>query len=226
MNCEICGKQISGTFKIHASCAVRLEKLKNTCPFSKARFSKNLNRSMKRQFSVESGIAKKDISHEIKSALLLFKGREALGVSGSACVDLSGFKTANILLNLRGTGAALSPKNNVKITILHGDTSTGATGAVASEYLSGATSLNGVVKNFSTAPTGAAKDSRIGYTGGKRYIRVRYDASGSASAATGANGIRMVTTVVKANSPKDLFQENIIFIEKEKAEKINNMFST
>lgn len=139
----------------------------------------------------------RDLHSNIKAETLLMKGRTALGVTGSATSDLLGYNGAEILIGVRGSGATLGAAKNIKITLLHGDTSTAATAAVASADVIGVTPSSGVVKTYSAAPTGSARDFRIGYIGGKRHIRVRYTASGAATAATGANGIQFTVTVIK-----------------------------
>ena len=143
----------------------------------------------------------RDIHSNIASSLLLLKGRSALGVSGSANADLAGYDAAEILIGIKGTGATLGAAKNIKISILHGDTSTAATGAVATADLIGATATAGVILNInsSAAATGASGSTRIGYIGGKRHLKVKYVASGAATAATGANGIQLTVTVIKGN---------------------------
>ena len=139
----------------------------------------------------------RDLHSNIKAETILMKSRVAFGVTGSATSDLLGYDGAEILIGVRGSGATLGAAKNIKITLLHGDTSTAATGAVASTDVIGVTTVSGVVKTYNAAPTGSARDFRVGYIGGKRYIRVRHTASGVATAATGANGIQMTVTVVK-----------------------------
>jgi hypothetical protein len=139
----------------------------------------------------------RDLHSNIKAETILMKGRAALSLSGSATSDLLGYNGAEILVGIRGTGATLGAAKPVKIYLLHGDTSTAATGAVATADVIGVTPVAGLVKTYAAAPTGAARDFRVGYIGGKRHIRVRYTATGVATAATGANGIQMTVTVVK-----------------------------
>ena len=138
-----------------------------------------------------------DMHSNIKAETVLFKMRTALGQTGSGYVDLQGYNGAEVLIGVRGTGATLGAAKNIKISLLHGDTSTAATAAIASTDVIGVTPSSGVVKNYTAAPTGSARDFRVGYIGGKRYLRVKYTASGAATAATGANGIQFCVTVVK-----------------------------
>jgi hypothetical protein len=138
-----------------------------------------------------------ELHSNMKAETILMKGRTALSVTGSATSDLLGYNGAEILIGVRGSGATLGAAKNIKITLLHGDTSTAATAAVAAADVIGVTPVSGVVKTYNAAPTGSARDFRVGYKGGKRHIRVRYTASGVATAATGANGIQFTVTVVK-----------------------------
>jgi len=144
----------------------------------------------------------RDIHSSIKGNLLLMKGaRTALGVSGSAYVDLAGYDAAEILLGFAGSGATYKAAAALKFSVLHGDTSTAATGAVSTTDLIGGTSTSGVVLNINTVAlataAAAAGCKRIGYIGGKRYLRVRYTATGVATAATGGDALRFVVMVVK-----------------------------
>lgn len=139
----------------------------------------------------------RDLHSNIKGETILMKGRAALSLTGSATSDLLGYNGAEILIGVRGSGATLGAAKNVKITLLHGDTSTAATAAVAAADVIGVTPVLGVIKTYTAAPTGAARDFRVGYIGGKRHIRVKYTATGVATAATGANGIQFTVTVVK-----------------------------
>jgi hypothetical protein len=139
----------------------------------------------------------RDLHSNMKAETILFKMRTALGVTGSGYSDLLGYDGAEVLIGVRGSGATLGAAKNVKFTLLHGETSTTATAAVASTDVVGVTPSSGVVKTYSAAPTGSARDFRVGYIGGKRYLRVKYTASGVATAATGANGIQFAVTVVK-----------------------------
>lgn len=144
----------------------------------------------------------RDLHSNLKASLLLLKGaRTALGISGSQYVDLQGYNGAEILLGFQGTGSTYKAAAALKFTVLHGDTSTAATGAVATADLIGGTSASGVVLNINTAAlataAAAAGCKRIGYIGGKRYLRVRYTATGVATAATGAGALRFTCVVVK-----------------------------
>lgn len=139
----------------------------------------------------------RDLHSNIIAETILFKMRTALGQTGSGYVDLQGYNGAEVHIGVRGSGATLGAAKNVKISLLHGDTSTAATAAVASTDVIGVTPSSGVVKNYIAAPTGSARDFRVGYIGGKRYLRVKYTASGAATAATGANGIQFCVSVIK-----------------------------
>ena len=144
----------------------------------------------------------RDMYSNIAASLLILRGREVLLSSGSAVADLAGYDAATILIGVGGSGTTLAAASNVRIFIYHGNDSTGAaTGAVVTADLIGATSTSGRVMNL-TSPTvaqAAAGITRVGYIGGKRYVRVKYFASGSATgaAATGAASVQLCVSVVK-----------------------------
>ena len=143
----------------------------------------------------------RDIHSNIKADLLFIKGRTALGVSGSTCVDLQGYEGAEVVLGFKGSGATYVAANCLKFTILHGDTSTSATGVVGTDDLIGNGHTSGVILNLNTEAKATAQVAlgceRWGYKGGKRYLRVRYTASGTATSATGANTVQFSGVVIK-----------------------------
>lgn len=141
----------------------------------------------------------RDMTSNIAASLLILRGREKLTESGSATADLAGYDSATILLGIGGSGTTLAAASNVRIFIYHGDTSTTATAAVATADLVATTSTSGRVMNLTT-PTlaqAAAGITQVGYIGGKRHIRVRWYASGSATGATGAESVQLGVFVVK-----------------------------
>lgn len=139
-----------------------------------------------------------DLHSNITADGLNAKGPTRLGASGSVVADLQGFAAAEVLIQLSGTGATFSAANLVRLSILHGDTSTAATAACsASDLITSITPVAGVVKTYNTKTAAAPGLTRIGYRGGRRYLRVRYAASGTATGATGMTGTRIAVAVVK-----------------------------
>ena len=85
-------------------------------------------------------------------------------------VDLQGYESAVIAVNLGVNGDTLDATNYVKVTVQHGDTTTTYTTVTAPDVL-GATPASGVV----VTDDGAADDDAtylVGYIGGKRYVKV------------------------------------------------------
>lgn len=142
-----------------------------------------------------------ELHSNVKANLLFIKGRSALGVSGSTAVDLQGYNGAEIVLGFKGSGATYVAASALKFTVLHGNTSTAATGAVGATDLIGGGHTSGVILNINTEAiaTGAVAlgCERWGYKGGKRYLRVRYNASGAATSATGINTVQFTGVVIK-----------------------------
>lgn len=139
-----------------------------------------------------------DLHSQITADTLNLKGPTRLGASGSVVADLRGYSAAEILIAVAGTGATFSAANLVRISLLHGDTSTAATGAcAAADLITSIPPVAGVVKTYNTKTAAAAGLTKIGYIGGKRYLRVRYAASGTATGATGMTGTRISVAVIK-----------------------------
>jgi len=142
----------------------------------------------------------RDMKSNIAASLLILKGREKLTASGSGYADLAGYDAATILIGIGGTGSTVGAASNVKFYVYHSDTATSAgTAAVAAADIIGVTPTSGLVLSLATptACAAAAGITRVGYVGGKRYIRIMYAASGAATGATGAETVKVMVSVVK-----------------------------
>jgi len=144
----------------------------------------------------------RDLYNNLASDLRNVKGPVRAGASGSVVADLRGYDSAVAFIKLEGTGATFAAANLIRFSLLHGDTSTTATGAVGTADVSGVTPVAGVVKTLNTSTAAAAGTTKIHYDGGKRYLRLRWVASGSASGATGFTGTRANVGILKGNPEK------------------------
>jgi hypothetical protein len=117
-----------------------------------------------------------------------------------AAIDLAGFNAAAILIAVGAGGIAFDATNKIEFVLKHGDTDIVADhAAVAQNDVVGAiVATGGIVKSL-TAAHASADVTKLSYVGGKRYISVLADFSG-----THGTGTPICVAVVKghpANAP-------------------------
>lgn len=100
-----------------------------------------------------------------------------------AAIDLAGFDSAVLAISVGVGGITFSGTNKIEFVITHSDDGTTYT-AVTDADLRGVTGTsNGIVKSLIAAHA-AADVTRIGYIGGKRYLKVLADFSGTHGTGT------------------------------------------
>lgn len=108
-------------------------------------------------------------------------GAAALSADNTpAAIDLQGYNAAEILLAIGIGGITFSGANKIEFKLSHGDTATvGQHTPVAEGDMLGVTvGEDGIIKALTTAHAAAAV-YRFGYKGGKRYISLLADFSGT-----------------------------------------------
>lgn len=111
-----------------------------------------------------------------------------------AAVDLAGFNSALILLEVGAGGITFSGSNKIEFVLTHSDDNASYDNVTDAD-LTGVTGVtNGVVKSL-TAAHATADVTRIGYKGGKRYLKLLADFSG-----THGSGTPISAVVVKGGS--------------------------
>ena len=143
-----------------------------------------------------------DLHSNINAVGLNAKGPVRFGVTGSVVADLRGFSAAEVMVGVEGTGASFSAANLVRVALFHGDTPTAATAACSANDLIGvATAPDGVILTLNTSTAAAPQVLKVGYKGGRRYLRVRHTASGTASGTvTGFTQTRLNYTVIRGRA--------------------------
>lgn len=113
---------------------------------------------------------------------------DATGVT----VDLAGFESATVVANVGVEGITLSTTDKIELVLQHSDDDSTWTAVAQSEVVEGTVS-SGV---FFTADGNAdiPAVATIGYIGGKRYVRVNADFSG-----THGTGTPMGAVIVKGH---------------------------
>ena len=100
------------------------------------------------------------------------------------CVDLQGFESATIVIDMGAEGITLSSTNKIEIELEHSDDNSTFTDVTSSADVIGATpDSNGVIATFDDVAEAPAV-STVGYIGGKRYIRAVANFSGTHGSAT------------------------------------------
>jgi hypothetical protein len=99
-------------------------------------------------------------------------------------VDLRGYDSATILVNVGVGGITFDATNKVEFKLTHSDDNVTYT-AVTVTDVTGLDSVGtgGIIRSL-TAAHAAATSTRVGYIGGKRYIKVLADFSGTHGTGT------------------------------------------
>jgi hypothetical protein len=134
----------------------------------------------------------KDLHSHISVAVLI--GNATLSADNTpAAVDLQGYNAAEILLSIGIGGITFSSSNKVEFVLTHSDDDV-TYGNVADADILGKTGITGGIIKALTAAHAAAAVYRFGYKGGKRYLKLLADFSG-----THGTGTPIAATVIKGH---------------------------
>ncbi len=100
-----------------------------------------------------------------------------------AAVDLLGFESAEILLSIGAGGITFTSTNKIEFVLTHSDDNSTYTNVTAADLLGVSSVTNGIVKSLVEAHA-TADVTRFGYRGGKRYLKLLADFSGTHSTGT------------------------------------------
>lgn len=99
-------------------------------------------------------------------------------------VDLQGYNAAEILLSIGAGGITFSGTNKVEFKLTHSDDDSTYTAVTAADMLGiDSVGTGGIIKTLSAAHATAAA-YRYGYVGGKRYLKLLADFSGTHGTGT------------------------------------------
>lgn len=101
-----------------------------------------------------------------------------------AAIDLQGYDAAEILLDIGVGGITFSPTDKVEFKLTHSDDGSTYDAVTASDLLGVASVGSGGIIKALTAAHAAAAVYRIGYTGGRRYLKLLADFSGTHGTGT------------------------------------------
>lgn len=109
-------------------------------------------------------------------------------------IDLQGFESATIIAQVGAEGITLSTSNKIELVLQHSDDDSTYTDVTSSnDVVDGTVDSNGIFASFTDAADAPAIHT-IGYVGGKRYVRVQADFSG-----THGTGTEISACVVKGH---------------------------
>lgn len=125
----------------------------------------------------------RDLRSRISPAVTLGPATLAADQTG-VTVDLQGFESATVELAIGVGGITFDATNKIEFVMQHGDASDLSDAQpVAAKDVQGVTPTSGIIKALTSAHA-AADVTEIGYVGGKRYVRVNADFSGTHGTGT------------------------------------------
>lgn len=102
-----------------------------------------------------------------------------------AAIDLAGYQSATVNIAVGVGGITFSATDKIEFKLYHGDTTTfGEATAVTAADVFGVTPSSGGIVRSLVAAHAAATVTRVGYKGGKRYLFVLADFSGTHGTGT------------------------------------------
>ena len=140
----------------------------------------------------------KDMSNSIATAVSLVSAVRTAAANGTG-VDLQGYESATLIADVGAEGDTLSSSVYFEISLEHSDDNSTFTDVAQADIVDGTISGSGIwLKLDGTAggnPDTAGEIYRVGYIGGKRYIR-----GVLAKTGTHSNGTPISLFVVKGNA--------------------------
>lgn len=100
-----------------------------------------------------------------------------------AAIDLRGYNAAEILLDIGAGGITFSGTNKIEFKLTHSDDDVTYSDVVTADMLGVTVASGGIIKSLIAAHA-AAGVYRYGYKGGKRYLKLLADFSGTHGTGT------------------------------------------
>ena len=140
----------------------------------------------------------RDLSNNINPAVSVINAVKTAAANGTG-VDLQGYESATILVDVGAEGDTLSSTVYFEISLEHSDDDSTYTDCAQADIIDGTISAGGIwLKLDGTAngnPDSAGGIFRVGYVGGKRYVRVVLAKTG-----THSNGTPIGAMVVRGHA--------------------------
>lgn len=124
----------------------------------------------------------RDIHSGMNVALLI--AAAALSADNTPpAVDMRGYDAAEIVLAIGAGGITFDATNKIEFVLTHSDDDSTYTNVADADMLGVSSITDGIIKSLTSAHAAAAV-YRFGYKGGKRYLKLLADFSGTHAAAT------------------------------------------
>ncbi len=140
----------------------------------------------------------RDLSNNINPAVSIINAVKTAAGNGTG-VDLQGYESATILVDVGAEGDTLASDKYFEISLEHSDDDSTYTDCAQADIIDGTISAGGIwLKLDGTAngnPDSAGGIFRVGYVGGKRYVRVVLAKTG-----THSNGTPIGAMVVRGHA--------------------------
>lgn len=140
----------------------------------------------------------RDLSNNINPAVSIINAVKTAAGNGTG-VDLQGYESATILVDVGAEGDTLSSSVYFEISLEHSDDDSTYTDCAQADIIDGTISSGGIWLKLD-GTTGGDPDTaggifRVGYVGGKRYVRVVLAKTG-----THSNGTPIGAMVVRGHA--------------------------
>ena len=140
----------------------------------------------------------KDLSNNIAPAVSIINAVKTAAANGTG-VDLQGYESATVLVEVGAEGDTLSSSVYFEVSLEHSDDDSTYTDVAQADIIDGTISSGGIfLKLDGTAngnPDTAGEIYRVGYVGGKRYVRVVLAKTG-----THSNGTPLGAMIVRGHA--------------------------
>jgi hypothetical protein len=113
-----------------------------------------------------------------------------------AALDLNGYNSATLYISVGAGGITFSTTNKVEFKLTHSDDDSTYTAVEQADVIGPTVASGGIVRSLVAAKAAAdTAPTEVGYIGGKRYLKLLADFSGTHGAAT-----PMSAVLVRGNS--------------------------
>ena len=140
----------------------------------------------------------KDLSNNISPVVSIINAVKTAAGNGTG-VDLQGYESATVLVDVGAEGDTLSGSVYFEVSLEHSDDNSTYTDCAQADIIDGTIAAGGIFLKLD-GTTGGDPDTaggifRVGYVGGKRYVRVVLAKTG-----THSNGTPLGAMVVKGHA--------------------------
>ena len=124
----------------------------------------------------------RDLHNNLSTALLVAPQTATADIT-PVSVDLLGFRSAMVLLYIGIGGITFTTTNKIEYILEHSNDNTNWTAVVQADVLGPTVTAGGIVRSL-VAAKAAADVQEISYIGGRRYVRLTPDFSGTHATGT------------------------------------------